>query len=88
MVGRVDALIMPDTAAGGFLKSRPGVAEIVGEPYMVRFVGVPMQKGSDALKAEIDAAIREMREQGLLDQWGEEFFGIENFSDQLVDEVP
>lgn len=88
MVGRVDALIMPDTAAGGFLKSRPGVAEIVGEPYMVRFVGVPMQKGSEALKAEIDAAIREMREQGLLDQWGAEFFGIENFSDQLVDEVP
>lgn len=88
MVGRVDALVMPDTAAGSFLKSRPGVAEIAGEPYMVRFVGVPMQKGSDALKAEIDAAIREMREKGLLDQWGLEFFGIENFSDQLVDEVP
>ncbi|WP_112324272.1 substrate-binding periplasmic protein [Oceanibium sediminis] len=88
MIGRVDALIMPDTAAGGFLKSRPGVAKIVGEPYMVRYVGVPMQKGSNALKAEIDAAIREMREEGLLDEWGLEHFGIENFSDQLVDEVP
>lgn len=87
-IGRVDALIAPDTAAANFIRERPGVAEIVGEPYQVRYVGVPMQKGSTELKAGLDSAIRKMREEGLLDQWAAEYFGIENFSEQLVDEVP
>ena len=87
-IGRVDALVAPDTAAANFIRERPGIAEIVGEPYQVRYVGVPMQKGSTELKAEIDAAIREMRESGKLDEWAKTYFGIENFSEQLVDEVP
>ncbi len=87
-IGRVEAIVAPDTAAANFIRQRPGVAEIVGEPVQVRFVGVPMQKGSAALKAEIDKAIREMRDGGEIDAWAKEFFGIENFSAQLVDEVP
>ena len=87
-IGRVDALVAPDTAAANFIRERPGIAEIVGEPYQVRFVGVPMQKGSTELKGEIDDAIREMREQGLLDEWASKYFGIENFSAELVDDVP
>jgi ABC-type amino acid transport substrate-binding protein len=87
-IGRVDALVAPDTAAGNFLKERPDVGEIVGEPYQVRFVGVPMQKGSTELKALIDESIQEMREKGLLDEWGKKYFGIENFSKQLIDRVP
>lgn len=87
-IGRVDAIVAPDTAAANFIREKPGVAEIVGEPYRVRYVGVPMTKGATELKAEIDAAIREMREQGLLDEWGEAYFGIENYSEALVDDVP
>lgn len=87
-IGRVDALIAPDTAAANFIRERPGVAEIVGEPYQVRYVGVPMQKGSEELKAEIDAAIREMRDSGKLDEWASQYFGIDNFSEELIDEVP
>lgn len=86
--GRLDAIIAPDTAAGNVLKQRPGLGSIVGEPYQVRFVGAPMRKGASAeLKTKVDAAIREAKKQGLLDQWGKEFFGIENFSSQLVEEV-
>lgn len=87
-IGRVDAIVAPDTAAANFIRERPGVAEIVGEPYQVRFVGVPMQKGSTELKEQIDAAIRELRESGQLDAWASQYFGIENFSAELVDEVP
>jgi ABC-type amino acid transport substrate-binding protein len=87
-VGRVDALVAPDTAAANFIRERPGIAEIVGEPYQIRFVGVPMQKGSDALKAAVDSAIREMRDTGLLDEWAKTYFGIDGFSAQLIDEVP
>lgn len=87
-IGRIDALIAPDNAAANFIRENPGVAEIVGEPYKVSFVGVPMQPGSDELKAEIDAAIREMREKGLLDEWAEKYFGIKNYTDQLIDELP
>lgn len=86
--GRLDAIIAPDTAAGNVIKQRPGLASIVGQPYQVRFVGAPMRKGASAeLKTKVDAAIREAKKQGLLDQWGKEFFGIDNFSSQLVEEV-
>jgi ABC-type amino acid transport substrate-binding protein len=87
-IGRIDAAISPDTAAGFFLKSHPGVASIVGEPYQVRYVGIPMQKGSTELKAAFDGAIREMRKEGLLDKWATQYFGIDNYSAQLVDQVP
>lgn len=87
-IGRVDAIIAPDTAAANFLRERPGIGEITGEPYQVRFVGVPMQKGSTELKAAIDAAIGEMKQKGLLDEWAKKYFGIDKFSEQLVDQVP
>jgi len=87
-IGRVDAIVAPDTAAANFIREKPGVAAIVGEPYRVRYVGVPMQKGSTELKAAIDEAIREMRAKGLLDEWGQQYFGIEDYSAALVDEVP
>jgi L-cystine transport system substrate-binding protein len=87
-IGRIDVAISPDTAAAYFLKGHPGVAQIVGEPYQVTFVGIPMQKGSTQLKAAIDAAIREMRQQGLLDKWGKQYFGVDHYSAQLVDRVP
>jgi cystine transport system substrate-binding protein len=54
----------------------------------VRFVGVPMQKGSTQLKAKMDEAIRAMRKDGLLDRWAKQYFGIDNFSAQLIDQVP
>ena len=44
-IGRIEAAVAPDTAAANFIKDKPGVARIVGKPYVVRYVGVPMQKG-------------------------------------------
>jgi ABC-type amino acid transport substrate-binding protein len=87
-IGRIEAAVAPDTAAANFIKDKPGVAKIVGQPYVVRYVGVPMQKGSAQLKAKMDEAIRAMRKEGLLDRWGKQYFGIENFSAQLIDQVP
>lgn len=87
-IGRVDALIAPDTATANFLRERPGVGEIVGDPYHVSYVGVALPKGSAELKAAIDGAIREMRETGRLDEWGKKYFGIDKFSQQLIDQVP
>ena len=84
-IGRLDAIIAPDTAAGNAMRQRPDLASIVGKPYQIRYVGAPMRKGSAALKEKVDAAIRDMKEKGLLDQWGKEFFGIDNFSAQLTE---
>ncbi|TDV35569.1 amino acid ABC transporter substrate-binding protein (PAAT family) [Paraburkholderia caballeronis] len=81
--GRLDAVVAPDTSAANVLRQRPGIASIVGEPYRVRFVGAPMPKGSADLKAGVDAAIREMKKEGLLDKWGKQYFGIDHYSAQL-----
>lgn len=87
-IGRIEAVVAPDTAAANFIKDKPGVAKIVGKPYQVRFVGVPMHKPSPRLKEKVDEAIRLMRTEGLLDKWGKQYFGIDNFSAQLIDQVP
>ncbi len=87
-IGRIDAAVTPDTAAANFLKEKPGLATIVGKPYAVRYVGVPMHKPAPQLKAKIDEAIRAMRQQGLLDRWAKQYFGLDHFSEQLVDTVP
>jgi cystine transport system substrate-binding protein len=47
-----------------------------------------MHKPSPQLKEKIDEAIRMMRKQGLLDRWAKQYFGIDNFSAQLIDQVP
>lgn len=86
--GRIDVAISPDTAAAAFLKGHPGVGKITGEPFIVRYVGIPMQKGSKELKAAFDQAIRDMKKEGLLDKWGKQYFGIDNYSAQLVDRDP
>jgi cystine transport system substrate-binding protein len=86
--GRLDVAISPDTAAAAFLKTHAGVAKITGEPFVVRYVGVPMQKGSKELKAAFDQAIRDMKKEGLLDKWGKQYFGIDAYSAQLVDRDP
>ena len=87
-IGRIEAAVAPDTAAANFIKDKPGVARIVGTPYVVRYVGVPMQKGSPQLKEKVDEAIRIMRKDGLLDRLAKQYFGIDSFSAQLIDQVP
>ena len=82
-VGRLDAIVAPDTSAANLLRQRPGLASIVGDPYRVRFVGAPMPKGSAELKAKVDDAIRAMKREGLLDKWRKKYFGIVNYSSQL-----
>lgn len=86
--GRIEVIIAPDLAAADYMKKFPGEASFVGEPFQVRFVGLPMQKGSTELKAAVDAAIRKAREDGTLDRLAKQFFGIDGFSKQLVDKVP
>ena len=87
-IGRVDAVVSPDLAAANFIKERPGIAKIVGEPYQVRFVGIPMRKGAVKLKAAVDAAIRKAREQGLIDEWARTYIGLDNYSSELIDHLP
>ena len=73
---------------GGLLVKFPGLAQIKGEPFSVRFVGVAMQKNSKELKALVDATIRKARDEGVLDRLAKKFFGLDGFSKQLVDQVP
>ncbi len=86
-VGRLDAVVAPDTSAANLLRQRPGIASIVGEPYRVRYVGAPMPKGSADLKTGVDNAIREMKKEGLLDKWGKQYFGIDHYSSQLTEDA-
>ena len=86
--GRIEVIIAPDLAAADYMKKFPGEASFAGDPFQVRFVGLPMQKGSAELKAAVDAAIRKARQDGTLDKLARQFFGIDGFSKQLIDKVP
>jgi len=54
----------------------------------VRYVGVPMQKGSTQLKAKMDEAIPYDAQGRAARSLGQQYFGIDNFSAQLIDQVP
>jgi len=77
--GRIDVIIAPDLAAGDYLKKFPGEASFAGEPFQVRYVGIPLQKGSADLKSVVDETIRKARTDGTLDRLAQQFFGIEGF---------
>ena len=84
--GRIDVIIAPDLAAGDYLKKFPGEASFAGEPFQVRYVGIPLPEGSTDLKSVVDETIRKARTDGTLDRLAQQFFGIEGFSKQLIEQ--
>ena len=88
--GRIDVIIAPDLAAGDDLEKFPGEASFAGEPFQVRYVGIPLQQGlrrSEERRGRLKT-IRKARTDGTLDRLAQQFFGIEGFSKQLIDQVP
>jgi len=81
--GRLDMVITGDIQGGTFIKNRPGIAKIVGKPYRTNFVAIPMAKGSTALKAAIDQAVKTARLDGTLDALAEKYFGLTGFTNSL-----
>jgi len=84
IAGRIEVAVIGDKQAAEFIKSRPGAAKIVGEPFKVNLVGYPLQKGaSDDLKAAIDKIITEARNDGTLKKMAQESFGLDNYDAAL-----
>lgn len=83
VAGRIDVAIGGDKQAAAFIKSRPGIAKIVGKPYKVNLVGYPMAKGSDTLVAAVDKIISNARRDGTLNALAKKDFGIDDFDAAL-----
>lgn len=83
-VGRMDVAIVGDKQAAEFIKSRPGIAKIVGKPYKVNLVGYPLKKGTSAeMKAAIDQIISDARKDGTLNTMAKKSFDLDNYDAAL-----
>jgi ABC-type amino acid transport substrate-binding protein len=83
VAGRLDMVITGDIQGGTFIKNRPGIAKIVGQPYKTNLIAIPMTQGSAALKAAIDQAITNARRDGTIDALAEKYFGLASFTASL-----
>lgn len=66
--GAVDALTTDDTILAGLAAANPGKFKLVGEGFSDEFYGVGLEKGNTELRADINAAIEKMFEDG---KWAE-----------------
>jgi glutamate transport system substrate-binding protein len=68
--GAVDAITTDDTILAGLAAANPGKFKVVGEGFSDENYGVGLEKGNTELKADINAAIQKMFDDGA---WKESF---------------
>jgi len=70
----VDAVIIDSPAADGFMAANPGKLKIAGEPFTSEALGIVVQKGNTELLQAFNAALKQMKEDGTLDQLYKKWF--------------
>ncbi|MBB5753727.1 substrate-binding periplasmic protein [Prosthecomicrobium pneumaticum] len=83
VAGRIEVAIVGDKQAAEFMKSRPGIAKIVGKPYKVNLVGYPLPKGSTEMKAALDKIISDARSDGTLNAMAKTSFNLDDYDAAL-----
>lgn len=70
----VDAVIIDNPAADGFMATNPGKLKKVGEPFTSEALGIALKQGDTALKAAFDAALAQMKADGAIDRLYQKWF--------------
>lgn len=86
-VGRVDAILFESpNAVEGLLGTPEGekyefVGEpIVNDPIMNNEIAIGLRQGDEELKAKINGAIKELKEEGLIEKFAQEYFKEDEIS--------
>ena len=76
--GDLDAVVADAPTLADIIRANPELnLKIVGEPFTEEFYGIAIRKGQEELKAQIDAALASMREDGTYDEIYNKWFGTE-----------
>lgn len=70
----VDAVIIDGPAADGYIAVNPGKLKKVGEPFTSEALGIALKQGETTLKGAFDAALAQMRAEGVIDRLYEKWF--------------
>jgi histidine transport system substrate-binding protein len=80
-VGRVDAILFESpNAVEGLLNTPDGEAyafvgePILNDPIMNNEIAIGIRLGQDELKDKINAAIKELKEEGVIEQFAKKYF--------------
>jgi polar amino acid transport system substrate-binding protein len=76
--GDLEAVVADAPTLADIIRANPELnLKMVGEPFTEEFYGIGIRKGQDELKAQIDAALAAMREDGTYDEIYNKWFGAE-----------
>jgi polar amino acid transport system substrate-binding protein len=76
--GDLDAVVADAPTLADIIRANPELnLKMVGEPFTEELYGIGIRKGQEELKAQIDAALAEIREDGTYDEIYNKWFGAE-----------
>lgn len=76
--GDLDAVVADAPTLADIIRANPELnLKLVGEPFTEELYGIGIRKGQEELKAQIDAALAAMREDGAYDEIYNKWFGAE-----------
>ncbi|MDQ7819621.1 MAG: basic amino acid ABC transporter substrate-binding protein [Armatimonadota bacterium] len=70
----VDAVIIDNTGASGYMGTNPDKLKIVGEPLTSEGLGIVVREGDVELQSAFNAALKVLRENGTLDRLYQKWF--------------
>jgi polar amino acid transport system substrate-binding protein len=69
MNGQVDAVVCDNPVALGYVMQNSEKLKSVGEPFTDEWYGIAVAKGNEALLEKINAGLKTLKEQGLIEQY-------------------
>lgn len=76
--GDLDAVVADAPTLADIIRANPELnLKVVGEPFTEEYYGIGIRKGQDELKAQINAALAAMREDGTYDEIYNKWFSAE-----------
>lgn len=70
----VDAVIIDNTAASGYMGTNPDQLKVAGEKFTTEGLGIVVREGDQELQGAFNAALKVLRENGTLDRLYQKWF--------------
>jgi len=70
----VDAVIIDNTAASGYMGTNPDKLKVAGEKFTSEGLGIVVRKGDTKLQSAFNAALKELKDNGILENLYQKWF--------------
>lgn len=76
-LGRVDAAVIGEMVGQYYMTTKPGVFEVVAEPFQVQPMGIAVRKGDTELREALEKTVQTLKDNGTLSDISDKWFGTD-----------